>query len=146
MQLQLRETDLFQVDTCKTERAAARKRQGLSDGAQTKLDEPESGVDGDGGGIFGDKDGANLEAKVGGDTRQAAADGWLSALEIVVQFEVHAFLSDPFLTQMIFDKWVRFGRRMYLVRTVIPYLLMLACFVTLVLLRTDEARIAQSNR
>ena len=60
---------------------------------------------------------------------------WRSALEIIVAHEVHEFAADDMFQRLIHDKWRMFGRRMYVTRTVVPYVLLLATFSASVMLR-----------
>ena len=60
---------------------------------------------------------------------------WRSALEIIVAHEVHEFAEDEMFQRLIHDKWRKFGRRMYVWRTVVPYILLLATFTATVMLR-----------
>jgi hypothetical protein len=63
---------------------------------------------------------------------------WRSALEIIVAHEVQEFAEDEMFQRLIRDKWRKFGRRMYLWRTVVPYILLLATFAANVMLRGAE--------
>jgi hypothetical protein len=60
---------------------------------------------------------------------------WRSALEIIVAHEVQSFAEDDMFQRLIHDKWQKFGRRMYVWRTVAPYILLLANFTVAVMLR-----------
>jgi hypothetical protein len=53
---------------------------------------------------------------------------------------VFAFARDPLFNRLVQEKWVRFGRRMYLRRRVGPYLVLLAMFATLLVIRANELR------
>ena len=53
---------------------------------------------------------------------------WRSALEIIVAHEKHEFAQDELFNKLVMSKWTKFGRRMYLQRTVIPYIVLLVAF------------------
>jgi len=61
-----------------------------------------------------------------------------SALEVIVAFEKKEFLDSELFVNLIRGKWKKFGRRHYLIFTLIPYLVLLAAFCALVVLRGDE--------
>lgn len=63
---------------------------------------------------------------------------WRSALEIIVAHEKHEFAQNELFIKLIKSKWSKFGRSMYLYRTVVPYLLLLVIFGALVILRGYE--------
>ena len=69
-----------------------------------------------------------------------SSHGWRSALEIIVRYEVCAFANDPLFNRMIQHKWEKFGRRYYILRVVIAYALLLACFTSAVVLRCLELK------
>jgi len=60
---------------------------------------------------------------------------WRSAIEVIVEHEVEAFANDPLFNKLIDDKWNKFGRTMYLRRTLVPYMVMLALFCIHMFLR-----------
>ena len=65
-------------------------------------------------------------------------DKWRSAIEVIVEHEVDVFANDPLFNKLIIDKWNKFGREMYLKRTLIPYLIVLALFCAYMFLRCHE--------
>ena len=67
---------------------------------------------------------------------------WRSALEVIVDHEVQEFVKDDLFQRLIHDKWRRFGRRMYIRRTVVPYLTVLACLIAVGYLRGTETNAA----
>jgi hypothetical protein len=70
---------------------------------------------------------------------------WRSALEIIVDHEVFAFADDELINRLITEKWTRFGRWMYITRTVVPYTSLL-CLVSIVAyLRGSEVQVEWSN-
>ncbi len=67
---------------------------------------------------------------------------WRSALEVIVEHEVQEFVKDELFQRLIRDKWKRFARRMYLKRTVVPYLTVLGCLLSVGYLRGSEINLA----
>jgi hypothetical protein len=67
---------------------------------------------------------------------------WRSALEVIVDHEVQEFVKDELFQRLIKDKWDRFGCWMYIKRTVAPYLLVLACLLSVAYLRGNEINAA----
>ena len=67
---------------------------------------------------------------------------WRSAIEVIVEHEVQAFVKTDLFKQLIEEKWERFGRRMYLTRTIAPYTAALACLLTVGYLRGSEINAA----
>jgi hypothetical protein len=63
---------------------------------------------------------------------------WRSALEIIVAHEKHEFAQDELFNKLVMSKWTKFGRRMYLQRTVIPYIVLLVAFAAAVVLRGQQ--------
>jgi hypothetical protein len=76
-----------------------------------------------------------IPASGDGEASLHASPKWRSALEIIVAQEVQEFAQDKMFNHLIDDKWRRFGRSMYIWRTVVPYLLLLATFAASVMLR-----------
>jgi hypothetical protein len=70
---------------------------------------------------------------------------WRSALEIIVDHEVTAFATDELFNRLINEKWASFGRKMYITRTVLPYLTMLGVLTSVAWLRGSETQIALSE-
>ena len=64
--------------------------------------------------------------------------GWRSALEIIVDHEVLAFADDELINRLITEKWTKFGRWMYITRTVVPYTLLLCLLSVVAYLRGSE--------
>jgi hypothetical protein len=69
---------------------------------------------------------------------------WRSALVVIVDYEVQEFINDELFRRLISDKWNKFGCRMYIMRTVIPYLGALTCLLAAGHLRGEEVRAAWS--
>jgi hypothetical protein len=67
---------------------------------------------------------------------------WRSALVVLVDHEVQEFINDDLFRRLISDKWNRFGCRMYIMRTVIPYLGALGCLLAVGHLRGGEVQSA----
>lgn len=66
---------------------------------------------------------------------------WRSALEVIVQHEVETFCQHALFNKLIEDKWITFGRRHYLLHTLLPYLIFIGLFTTMVILRCEEVRV-----
>ena len=66
------------------------------------------------------------------------ADGWRSAIEIIVQYEVTAFARDPWFNRLIQHKWNKFGRWLYILRVVSVYAILSVFFGAVVILRCKE--------
>ena len=86
-----------------------------------------------------------MDGGKGGRTDEAEAQAhlhmnrkWRSALEIIVAHEKQEFTQNELFNKLIMSKWTKFGRQMYLTRTVIPYLFLLTIFASVVVLRGDE--------
>jgi hypothetical protein len=71
-----------------------------------------------------------------------AAEDWRSALEIVVQYEVTAFARDPWFNRLVWLKWTKFARRLYILRVVAVYAVLLILFGALVTLRCGELKLS----
>jgi hypothetical protein len=67
---------------------------------------------------------------------------WRCALEVIVDHEVQEFVKDELFQRLIKEKWDRFGWKMYMKRTVAPYLLLLACLLSVAYLRGNEINAA----
>ena len=67
-------------------------------------------------------------------------DKWCSSLEIIVRHEVEGFSSDELFNLLIQEKWVTFGRTMYLRRSFFPYILLLGIFTAMHNLHTHQQR------
>ena len=67
-------------------------------------------------------------------------DAWPSALEVICQYEVDAFVRDRLFNRLIEEKWFKFARWMYYKRTVLPYLLLLIIFTIMACIRFMEVR------
>jgi hypothetical protein len=67
---------------------------------------------------------------------------WRCALEVIVDHEVQEFVKDELFQRLIKHKWDRFGWKMYMKRTVAPYLLLLACLLSVAYLRGNEINAA----
>jgi hypothetical protein len=67
---------------------------------------------------------------------------WRSALVVLVDHEVEEFIHDDLFRRLISDKWNKFGCRMYIMRTVIPYLGALGCLLAVGNLRGGEVQSA----
>jgi hypothetical protein len=63
---------------------------------------------------------------------------WRSALEIIVAHEKLEFAQNELFNKLITSKWNKFGCRMYLHRTVFPYVTLLIIFMAVVILRGIE--------
>jgi hypothetical protein len=63
---------------------------------------------------------------------------WRSALEIIVNHEVTAFATDELFNRLISEKWASFGRKMYITRRVLPYLIMLVVLTSVAWLRGSQ--------
>ena len=66
------------------------------------------------------------------------ADGWRSAIEIIVQYEVAAFARDPWFNRLIQHKWNKFGCWLYILRVVSVYAILSVFFGAMVVLRCKE--------
>eukprot|EP00291_Cryptomonas_curvata_P027624 CAMPEP_0172206554 /NCGR_PEP_ID=MMETSP1050-20130122/33289_1 /TAXON_ID=233186 /ORGANISM="Cryptomonas curvata, Strain CCAP979/52" /LENGTH=992 /DNA_ID=CAMNT_0012885663 /DNA_START=339 /DNA_END=3313 /DNA_ORIENTATION=- len=66
------------------------------------------------------------------------SQGWQCALEIIVEHEVLSFAGDELINRLINEKWSRFGRWMYITRTVVPYMLVLILLSLVAYLRGSE--------
>ena len=71
-------------------------------------------------------------------------EGWRSALEIIVQYEVQAFAHHPLFNRLIELKWNKFGRRLYVANVVAIYFLLLGCFAAAVFLRCQDLKAQNS--
>uniref|UniRef100_A0A7S4L2Q6 Ion transport domain-containing protein n=1 Tax=Guillardia theta TaxID=55529 RepID=A0A7S4L2Q6_GUITH len=71
-------------------------------------------------------------------TRMHSHPKWRSALEVIVEHEVEEFVNDPFINRLIETKWKRFGRRIYLIDTALPFSLFLVAFVALLVLKVKQ--------
>jgi hypothetical protein len=67
---------------------------------------------------------------------------WRSALAVLVDHEVQEFMNDNLFRRLISDKWNKFGCRMYIMRTVVPYLGALGCLLAVGHLRGGEVQSA----
>mmetsp|Transcript_34365 Transcript_34365/g.83640 ORF Transcript_34365/g.83640 Transcript_34365/m.83640 type:complete len:1321 (-) Transcript_34365:622-4584(-) len=76
----------------------------------------------------------------GHNARKLHSGGWKGALEIVVKHEVEAFADQELIRSMIRDKWVSYGRSRYFWFHLIPYLMFMIVFTTMVTIRCWEAR------
>jgi hypothetical protein len=65
---------------------------------------------------------------------------WRSAIEIIVEHEVVEFAKDPLFNKLIKEKWQKFGRRRYILRSLLPYVIYLIVFTFMVVLRCIEVR------
>jgi len=65
---------------------------------------------------------------------------WRSAIEIIVEHEVVEFAKDPLFNKLIKEKWQNFGRRRYILRSLLPYVIYLIVFTFMVVLRCIEVR------
>ena len=74
-----------------------------------------------------------------------AKKGWKSALEIVVEHEIHVLNDVPIFQRLIDAKWRAFGQRYHVTYTVLPYLLFFVCFNTGLLLRCFDIEEAFYN-
>jgi hypothetical protein len=74
-----------------------------------------------------------------------AKKGWKSALEIVVEHEIHVLKDVPIFFRLIDAKWKAFGRRYHVTYTVLPYLFFFVCFNTGLLLRCFDIEEAFYN-
>ena len=57
-----------------------------------------------------------------------AHDGWKSALEIVVEREIHCLEEIPIFEQIINMKWNAFAKRHHILYTILPYMCFFICF------------------
>jgi hypothetical protein len=113
-------TDLIQVDTYREERRVRKKEEGN----QVEPEGPDKKFRSD-----------NL-------TSVNQNKLWRSALEVIVDHEVQEFVKDELFQRLINEKWNRFGRRMYIIRTIVLYLLVLACLLSVAYLRGNEINAA----
>lgn len=51
---------------------------------------------------------------------------WRSALEVVVQHEIHAFHATPIFQQLVEEKWLKFARYNYILSNILPYAVFVA--------------------
>jgi hypothetical protein len=49
-------------------------------------------------------------------------------LQVIVNNEVAAFVNEKIFNKLIKEKWEKFGRWMYIKRTLLPYIVLLAIF------------------
>ena len=71
--------------------------------------------------------------------------GWKSALEIVVEHEMHVLREIPIFEDLIQAKWNAFGFRMHLTYSLLPYIIFFICFNTAMLLRCSDVETAFHN-
>jgi hypothetical protein len=64
--------------------------------------------------------------------------GWRSAFEIMLQRNLKEFVEDGIFGYLIVSKWSAFGKWIYFVVVVVPYLCVLALFLTATLMRIEE--------
>ena len=63
---------------------------------------------------------------------------WQSALEVIVKFEVEGFVKNALFNKLIEEKWFKFARRMYILRRLLPHVLLIVVFMAVVVLRAGE--------
>jgi len=71
--------------------------------------------------------------------------GWKSALELVVEHEIHVLADIPIFQRLIDAKWNAFARRFHVIKTVMPYLFFFICFNAGLLLRCLDVEAAFYN-
>lgn len=63
-----------------------------------------------------------------------------SALQVIVDHEIEAFCEEEVFNALLMEKWEKFGFRLYVLRTLVPYFLFLIFFTANVITRCDEIR------
>jgi hypothetical protein len=71
---------------------------------------------------------------------------WKSALQIVVEYEMHVLKEIPIFEQLIDAKWRAFGRWHHLAYVIAPYLFFFSCFNAGLLLRCSDVEAAFYNQ
>jgi hypothetical protein len=71
---------------------------------------------------------------------------WKSALQIVVEYEMHVLKEIPIFEQLIDSKWRAFGHWHHLAYVIAPYLFFFSCFNAGMLLRCSDVEAAFYNQ